>query len=558
MHHFVMARSRTWLLAASVLAGTSASGCSSEEEPTPLGRAETVETSSDSAPSGAEPTASASADQDEEEVDLPAPEHPVVNLAGVTTFPAEPRAPTVAATLWLTRVYKTPSREGKVLGFLRAGAIVEARRGKDGPLTHGRSAGCSDGWRGVMPAGWVCLEDATTDMSDPVVRAASRRPDFGHRLPYMYGTVTRGGPVYNRIPSAKDLQEHEPHLDDHLDKWRRDETSGARYGLDVWLRYTTGRNVPGAIEALEAKTTDADIPWFLKDHKRVPVISKVVRQAGEEAVAVDQIDRRQGRSFTHSFLFEGRRYNVTPDLTVIPADRFRPIRGSAFHGWQVDKELEFPFALVRRPNAWKYRWDGDKMVKHEHVEWRSAHLLTGKQRFYKKKLYYETKDGFWLNARYAGRVDPAKRWPKWAKQGGKWIDVNITKQVLVAYEGKKMVYATIVSTGEDGLGDPEESTATKTGIFRIHTKWVTTTMDSDIVGEEFELRDVPYVQYFEGGYAIHGAYWHDGFGRPKSHGCINLAPEDARRLFFWTDPQVPMGWHGSRKALTGTIIFVHP
>lgn len=69
---------------------------------------------------------------------------------------------------------------------------------------------------------------------------------------------------------------------------------------------------------------------------------------------------------------------------------------------------------------------------------------------------------------------------------------------------------------------------------------------------------MPYVQYFEGGYAIHGAYWHDGFGRPKSHGCINLAPEDARRLFFWTDPQVPSGWHGARKALTGTIIFVHP
>jgi lipoprotein-anchoring transpeptidase ErfK/SrfK len=121
-----------------------------------------------------------------------------------------------------------------------------------------------------------------------------------------------------------------------------------------------------------------------------------------------------------------------------------------------------------------------------------------------------------------------------------------------------MVYATLISTGEAGLEDPEHSTATKRGIFRIHTKYVSVTMDSDMVGEEFELRDVPYVQYFEGGYALHGAYWHDGFGRPKSHGCINLAPEDARRLFFWTDPEVPRGWHGASKALTGTILFVHP
>ena len=73
----------------------------------------------------------------------------------------------------------------------------------------------------------------------------------------------------------------------------------------------------------------------------------------------------------------------------------------------------------------------------------------------------------------------------------------------------------------------------------------------------FELRDVPYVQYFENGYALHGAYWHDRFGQPKSHGCVNLAPEDARRLFFWTEPQIPPGWHGVARSLTGTVVFIH-
>jgi lipoprotein-anchoring transpeptidase ErfK/SrfK len=183
--------------------------------------------------------------------------------------------------------------------------------------------------------------------------------------------------------------------------------------------------------------------------------------------------------------------------------------------------------------------------------------LTGKQKLVGGKLHYETKDGHWIDDRSAGRVDPAKKMPGWGKNGEKWIDVNITKQVLVAYEGTKAVYATLVSSGEAGLGDPETSKSSKRGIFRIHTKYISTTMDSDIVGEEFELRDVPYVQYFEGGYALHGSYWHDGFGQPKSHGCINLAPEDARRLFFWSEPQLPPGWHGAARSLTGTVVFVH-
>lgn len=146
--------------------------------------------------------------------------------------------------------------------------------------------------------------------------------------------------------------------------------------------------------------------------------------------------------------------------------------------------------------------------------------------------------------------------PKWGKNGEKWIDISISKQVLVAYEGEKPVFATLVSTGEDGLAEGER--ATKKGIFRVHTKYASVTMDSDEVGEEFELRDVPYVQYFEGGYALHGAYWHDTFGTPKSHGCINLSPEDARRLFYFTEPQLPRDWHGVARPLTGTVVFVHP
>ena len=155
-----------------------------------------------------------------------------------------------------------------------------------------------------------------------------------------------------------------------------------------------------------------------------------------------------------------------------------------------------------------------------------------------------------------------KGMPAWGKNGERWFDVNVSKQTLVAYEGTRAVFATLISTGEAGLEDPEHTKSTKRGIFRIHTKHVSTTMDSDAVGEEFELRDVPWVMYFKGGYALHAAYWHDDFGRARSHGCINLAPIDARYVFFWSSPDVPEHWHGAYSGQggfeEGTLIYVHP
>lgn len=76
----------------------------------------------------------------------------------------------------------------------------------------------------------------------------------------------------------------------------------------------------------------------------------------------------------------------------------------------------------------------------------------------------------------------------------------------------------------------------------------------------FQLRDVPYIQYFESGYALHAAYWHDVFGTPRSHGCVNLAPVDAHRVFLWTDPPVPEGWHAintGEEFGEGTTIIIH-
>jgi hypothetical protein len=267
-----------------------------------------------------------------------------------------------------------------------------------------------------------------------------------------------------------------------------------------------------------------------------------------------------GYSILATYLYQGRRYGLATDLSVLSTDRLRPIQGSDFHGVEIGRDVTLPFVFIRRPGARFVRWDPKRNELGDGGEapYRAALPITGKRQFFRGRLHEQTKDGLWIDDLGASRIDPAKRMPGWGKAGERWLDVNVTKQTLVAYDGERPVFATLISTGEAGLDDHEKSTATKRGIFRIHTKHVSATMSSDEVGEEFELRDVPYVQYFEEGYALHGAYWHDRFGTPKSHGCINLSPEDARRIFYFTEPALPTGWHGVRKALTGTVLFVHP
>ncbi|PRQ09552.1 L,D-transpeptidase catalytic domain [Enhygromyxa salina] len=133
--------------------------------------------------------------------------------------------------------------------------------------------------------------------------------------------------------------------------------------------------------------------------------------------------------------------------------------------------------------------------------------------------------------------------PKGLDPWDRWIDVDITKQMLVAYEGSRPVYVTLVSTGKRGTD--EEPFETPVGRYRIRSKQITSNMDGTTATDgNYAIQDVPWVMYFEGSYALHGAFWHQSFGSVRSHGCVNLGPSDARWLFLWSTPFVPDHWHG--------------
>lgn len=116
--------------------------------------------------------------------------------------------------------------------------------------------------------------------------------------------------------------------------------------------------------------------------------------------------------------------------------------------------------------------------------------------------------------------------------GARWIDVNLSTQALYAYEGDTLVNSFVVSTGT-------WLTPTVVGKYKIWIKL----RASDMSGPGYYLPDVPYVMYFYKGYGIHGTYWHNNFGTPMSHGCVNMRTSEAEWLFNW--------------ASVGTVVNVH-
>lgn len=518
-------------------------------------------------------------------------------------------APRLGITAMQAWVHEQPDGSSRKLGYLRLGATVA--RGEK-PAGTG---GCPGGWYSIYPRGYVCIgEDATLDPAAPLVRAASTRPDLARPMPYHYGFVRAVAPQYLKVPNREEQLASEFALEKHLAWWSKDGASanvvipGANdVALDGSGVAVDGAPLPAGLKRSTEMTqgelfggaTDADpIPFWLAGGRQVPNVSGF--NVPKYAVFADRVRRHTGLAFIASFptgddSFD-RRFAVTTDLRVVPTTKVKPDTASPFHGVAVKSIDDLNFAWVRSKEAHVYRFDGDKPEKTDQtLARRTMHGLSGKARKVGDVTYRETADGRWLKGTEVGAALVPAEWPKAAADGEKWIDISIENQVLVAWQGKTPLYATLVSTGQDGMGDWQKTKSTIRGTFRIRDKHVTTTMDSNghsavgggpamgasagAAGETggseheagygktirrgqgtFELRDVPWVQYFAAGFALHTAYWHDVFGVARSHGCVNLSPIDGHWLFAFTDPPVPPGWHGVNAGpdtAAGTTVVVH-
>ncbi|MBS2027664.1 MAG: L,D-transpeptidase [Deltaproteobacteria bacterium] len=142
--------------------------------------------------------------------------------------------------------------------------------------------------------------------------------------------------------------------------------------------------------------------------------------------------------------------------------------------------------------------------------------------------------------RSAVRIAKKRERPAAIPPDAHWVVVDLDQQTLTAYEGDKLVFATLVSTGKPTF-------ETGSGLFQVWYKTRHTTMNGR--REPYHVEEVPDVLYFHGPDGLHGTFWHERFGHTASHGCVNLSPADARWLFDWAPPTIPDGWHG---------VFVQP
>jgi len=468
----------------------------------------------------AEPAAAELAVAELAPVAVPAAAEPA---RGVEPSESEPESqgvpPELVATAREVIVYAAPERTSGRLGYLRLGARV-----RRAPQAAGYG-GCAQGWYRIAPEGFVCVGNAASLSPDhPLAELARTRPDREAALPYAYGrSKPVPPPLYTHLPSR---------------------------GETIALEGTAPRSSSGFDDLVSHP-----VPESLAEGGALPTPFGFARPA---ASATPRALPNSGFALLDVLEHEGRRFGLTTDLELVPLDRLTRVLPSELHGIVLDDVTTLPLVFVRGHHGLLFAGSPERGFRPlRPLHYREALPLAGRSVRLDGVRYLEVRSGEWLKDQDLVRVDAPTRPPAGVRPGRTWIHVSINQQTLVAFVGSRPVYATLVSTGADGLGDPETTHSTPRGEFLIHTKHLSATMNGDEVGDEFDLRDVPYVQYFTQGFAFHAAYWHDAFGAPHSHGCVNLSPLDARWLFHFSEPGVPRGWHGAFSR-AGTLVSITP
>ena len=422
----------------------------------------------------------------------------------------------VALRTW-TPLRRAPRRDGELAGYLRAGAAVDVEAGPEGHDGCPRAAEGEGGWFRVVGGAYVCV-GGTNAALQPAPREyrLPAPPDLDAAMPYRYAISYGRSNMYRHVPTASELRQYEP--------WRfRAPESDA--------------SIDAATTVRDAGPRDAARPRLdeLEGDPASPVIRRMLTGM---YVALDRSVRDAAR---------GERYWLTQSGGLVASERLSELRDApTFQGFELDATRALPVAWMVSEMGWTYSvTPAGRVARAARAPRLTAFALSGEPDVVAgPRTYLRTADG---GAVLAGNVRraTARAAPDGVGPTERWIDVDLDEQVLVAYEGPRPVFATLISSGRRTNRGAPERFETPAGSFRIEAKHVTTTMDGDTATDgPYSIEDVPWVMYFQGSYALHAAFWHGFYGWRMSHGCVNLSPPDARRMFLWSDPQLPPGWHG--------------
>jgi lipoprotein-anchoring transpeptidase ErfK/SrfK len=400
------------------------------------------------------------------------------------------------------QVFSEPSARGEVIGYLRRGTRVRASAGRSG-------SGCDRAWHELETGGFVCAGRGFVFGSAPQTFEPSPiAPALQDALPYPYAkTVAKSALQYWRIPTA----------DEELSAQKLLASAPAEL-----VHSAETSTDPAAAAALQ-----------LPDFARMPMEPGFY-------VSVDRTELDGTRAFLR-----------TVRGAYVPAAAMTAVATPAAPGVVLGAGLDLPLGIALRGNVKIMQRDAlGAGLQPDIILPRFSAVALRDVTAQPVRGYLETQAGTFVPEQ-AVRVAARVARPPLVPKGARWIHVDLAHQTLVAYEGARPVFATLVSSGKEGFETPS-------GLFRIFAKHVSTTMDG-LAGSEdaYSIEDVPWTMYFQGNYALHAAFWHDRYGNVRSHGCVNLAPADARWLFRWAGPELPDGWHGVQATRDNPGAFVY-
>jgi hypothetical protein len=458
----------------------------------------------------------------------PAAPTEVVSVApSAPVEPPPPTRPRLTVTGSFAWVYGRPKADTKYIGSLRLGAQVTLRSEERVQGEH-----CHNGFYEIEPRGFVCDDHRVTlapaERFVTLSRATAAAPG---PLPYRYA-FSDGAPIYGRVPTRAEQEHAERRFGRARSQTNPRKSRSSYEDLASTDAFEPVEASPGFLSALPGDPRKSPV------EERIPAGSML--------------------AFTSVVSAEGRTFLLSADHTLVPADRMRLFHKSAFHGVRIEGEVALPIAWLRKHERPQHRRLASGAMEPAGATWpaRSFVRLSGATAEHERKRYHETLDhdasgaALWVADDDASIVTAATRLAAGVKADQKWILVHLGDATLVAYEGLRPVYTTLVSPGRGGIPvagrDNVEASTTPLGTYYVTFKDRATTMTHDKPGEPRThwIADVPFTQYFSPPFALHAAYWHDRFGEDTSAGCINVSPADAEILFGWSDPPVPPEWQG--------------
>ncbi|MFP4321886.1 MAG: L,D-transpeptidase [Anaerolineales bacterium] len=200
---------------------------------------------------------------------------------------------------------------------------------------------------------------------------------------------------------------------------------------------------------------------------------------------------------------------------------------SSFGGVEIDAPLERPFAWMLAPVQPSLYPGGPPHDAYEEIERYAMMNIYGVEIVDGWEWYMVGRDQ-WIQQIRVSKVKPVER-PAEVGDTDIWLAVDLFEQTLVAYEGDRMVFATLISSGL-----PQWST--NEGLFQIYQRWTRGPMSgaAGYLGDAYYIENIADIMYYDGDIALHAAYWHDAFGYRQSRGCVNLSLTDADWVYEWT------------------------